>query len=141
MQIFKILVVSVFLVLGFVGCNSSSPSPAQINLKSGKGAIVVYRPHNKIWRHKRFNIYINDKYEDTLINRSHHVFDKKPGEYIIELREDIEINPEIFKVKVHLNLNKIKYIRLGTQSIEDHLKLKVVKKFIAIDDSWYQKRY
>lgn len=141
MKLFKSFIFGV-LVLGlFVGCSSKSTSPASIDVKSGKGAIVIYRPHNSIWRHKRFNIYINGNYEDILMNRSHHVFDKAPGEYVVELREDVEINPEVLSVKIQLNEGKTKYIKLGTQGIEGHLKLKSVMKASAIADEWYKKRY
>ncbi len=141
MKVIKFLFVSVFLTLFFIGCSSKSASPADIHIKNGKGAIVVYRPHNPIWKHKRFNIYINGNYEDMLMNKSHFIFDKAPGDYVIELREDVDINPDIFKVKLQLKVNKTKYIRFGAYSIEDYLKLKLVKRFVAIDDEWYKQRY
>ena len=143
MKLFKIIFSTILLLGLFVGCSSKnvSASPSEINIKSGKGAIVVYRPYNAIWKNKRFNIYINGNYEDMLMSRHHYIFDKSPGQYLIELREDIDINPEIMSVELRLNEGKTKYIKLGTQSIEGHLKLKNVRKSVAISDEWYRKRY
>lgn len=125
----------------FIGCTSKEPSPYEVSMKKDKGTIVVYRPHNNIWKKKRFNIYIDDKYEDLLMNSSHHVFYKKPGAYKIELREDVEIKPKTYKIEISLSKGKVKYIKLGTNTIEDHLKLKSVRKTVAISDEWSKKRY
>jgi len=141
MKLLKFLLATVFISILFVGCLSKTTSIYDVDIKKGKGTIIVYRPHNSIWKNKRFNIYINDEYEDMLMNRSHHVFYKNPGKYEIELREDIELEPESYKVEVQLNEGKVKYIKLGTNSIEDHLKLKSVRKAIAIGDEWSKKRY
>ena len=67
MRVLKFLLSGLLLIGVFTGCSSSAPTPAQVDTKSGKGAIMVYRPVNPIWKHKRFNIYINDKYEDILM--------------------------------------------------------------------------
>ena len=141
MKLFKLLFATILVSGLFIGCTSSLPSPSDVSVKKGKGAIIVYRPHNNIWRHKRFNIYINDKYEDMLRNKSNYIFNAVPGKYVIELREDVDIKPESHKVEIQLNEGKVKYVRLGTNSVESHLKLKKVRKAIAVSDEWDKKRY
>ena len=141
MRLIKLVLAAVLVSLLFIGCASSTQSQSSISAKKGKGMIVVYRPHNNVWRHKRFNIYINEKYEDMLRNKSHYIFNALPGKYIVELREDVDLNPESHKVIIELNEGKTKYIKLGTSSIEDHLKLKSVRKNIANYDEWNQKKY
>lgn len=141
MNAVKALFLSVFFATLFIGCSSKEVSPSRVEVKSDKGIIIVYRPHNRIWKHKRFNVYINGDYQDILMNRGQYIFNKKPGLYEIELREDIDIKPEIFKVKVELNEGKVKYIKFGTQNTDGHLKLKNVMKSIALGDEWYKKRY
>jgi len=141
MKLLKLILVTVFISIMFLGCSPKTSSIYNVAIKKDKGTIIVYRPHNSIWKNKRFNIYINGKYEEMLMNRSHHLFYKNPGRYIIELREDIELEPESYKVEVQLNEGKVKYIKLGTNSIEDHLKLKSVRKAVAIGDEWSKKRY
>jgi len=141
MKLLKLLLATVFISILFIGCSSKEPSTYDVSIKKDKGTIVVYRPHSSIWKNKRFNIYINGEYEDILMNRSHHIFYKNPGKYIIELREDIELEPDSYKVEVQLNAEKVKYIKLGTTFIEDHLKLKSVRKAVAIGDEWSKKRY
>jgi len=137
MRILKYLASAILVIGLFTGCaqkNIGSNPAIDINVKNGKGAILVYRPHNSIWNHKRFNIYINGQFEDILMDKSHYIFNKKQGKYIIELREDVDLKPEIFKVEVQLKEGKIRYIKFGTQSIEGHLKLRSVKKGIAKND-------
>lgn len=141
MKLLKVLIATVLVSMLFVGCSSKTPSTYDVSIKKDKGTVIVYRPHNSVWKNKRFNIYINGEYEDMLMNRSHHLFYKKPGKYIIELREDIELDPDSYKVEVQLNDGKVKYIKLGTRSIEDHLKLKSVRRAVAIGDEWSKKRY
>lgn len=141
MKLLKFILVTVFISIMFLGCSPKTSSIYNVAIKKNKGTIIVYRPHNSIWKNKRFNIYINGKYEEMLMNRSHHLFYKNPGKYIIELREDIELEPESYKVEVQLNEGKVKYIKFGTNSIEDHLKLKSVRKAVAIGDEWSKKRY
>lgn len=145
MNIFKILFVSVFVTMFFFGCSSKEVkpevNPTDVNVKSGEGVIIVYRPDNSIWRHKRFSIYLNGAYEDILMNKSHHTFNKKPGKYLVEVREDIDLNPDTFTVEVDLNEGKVKYIKLGAKGDDGHLKLKNVIRSIANSDEWHKKRY
>jgi len=135
------IVLSTILVFLFIGCSSSTPSPYSINVQKNNGAIIIYRPDNNIWRYKRFNIYINDKYVDMLRNKSHFIYKTNPGKYTVELKEDIDLNPNNYKVIISLNKGKVKYVRLGTDSIEGHLKLKKVRKNTAISDEWNKKKY
>lgn len=141
MKLLKFLLATVFISIMFIGCASKDPSTYDVSIKKDKGTIIIYRPHNSIWKNKRFNIYINGEYEDMLMNRSHRMVYKNPGKYVIELREDVELEPDSYKVEVQLNAEKVKYIKLGTSSIEDHLKLKSVRKAVAIGDEWSKKRY
>lgn len=141
MKLLKLLLGTLLLSILFIGCSSKEPSTYDVSIKKDKGTIIVYRPHSSIWKNKRFSIYINGEYEDMLMNRSHHIFYKNPGKYTIELREDVELDPDSYKVAVQLNDGKVKYIKLGTRSIEDHLKLKSVRKAVAISDEWSKKRY
>jgi len=137
MRIIKLILAGIFLIGLLAGCNAKGRTlnPAvNVNTQSGKGTLMVYRPVNPIWRHKRFNIYINGKYKDMLRDRSHHIFNLPAGEYLVEMREDVDIKPEIFKVKVNVTENKTKYLKFGTQSIEGHLEFKRVIKAIAVDD-------
>ena len=58
------------------------------------------------------------------------------------MREDIDIKPEIFKVKVEVSENKTRYLKFGTQSIGGHLKFRRVMKAVAVDDyEWYNEGY
>ena len=137
MKILKLLLSGLLLIGLFAGCTArgTAPNPAaNVDTKSGKGALMVYRPVNPIWRHKRFNIYINGKYEDILMDKSHHVYNVPAGEYTVEMREDVDIKPEIFTVKVDVSENKTRYLKFGTQSVGGHLKFRRVMKAVAVDD-------
>jgi len=143
MKILKLILSGIFLVALLAGCNETAPNPAaNVNIKSGKGALMVYRPVNPIWRHKRFDIYINGKYQDPLMDKSHHVYNLPAGKYVVEMREDVDVKPEIFKLEVEIKENKTKYLKFGTQSIEGHLKFRKVMKAVAMDDyDWYNGGY
>ena len=132
--------VALLLIGLFAGCTAKGRAPnpaANVDTKSGKGAIMVFRPANGIWRHKRFNVYINGKYENALMDRSHYVYDLPAGEYTVEMREDIDIKPEIFTVKVDVSENKTRFLKFGTQSVGGHLKFRKVMKAVAVDDYDY----
>lgn len=141
MKIFKVLLISIVSIMLFVGCGAKEAKPTDVSVNSGEGVIIVYRPQNDIWRHKRFNVYLNGEFEDILMSKSHHLFNKKPGEYLIEVREDTDLNPEIFQEKVELNEGKVKYLKFGTKGMDGHLKLKSVMRSVAVAEEWYQKRY
>lgn len=142
MKIVKVIIAS-FLAVGlFVGCSTKTPSKAVVETKGEQGVLFVYRPKNDIWRHKRFNLYINGTYEDLLMNGRFFTFNKPAGEYLVEVKEDTDIQPRVYSVKVKLSKNKIKYLRFGTENIEGHLKLKSVRKSQAIgEDDLYKKGY
>jgi len=145
MKIIKLILSGIFLVGLLAGCNAKSTgaNPAlNVDTKSGKGALMVYRPVNPIWRHKRFNIYINGEYKDILMDKSHRIYNLPAGKYIVEMREDVDIKPEIFKVEVEVTENKTKYLKFGTQSVGGHLKFRRVIKAVAVDDyDWYNGGY
>jgi len=136
------LIMTIFAVSFFVGCSdkTKAPNPAlNLDTKSGKGALLVYRPADSTWRHKRFNIYINGEYKDPLMDKSHYVYDLKAGDYVVEIKEDVELNPEILKVEVEVAENKIRYLKLGAQSLGSRLSFKRVMKAIAVDDYAWNK--
>ncbi len=137
MKILKLLLSGLLLVGVLAGCTAKGVAPnpaANVDTKSGKGALMVYRPVNPIWRHKRFNIYINGKYEDALMDRSHHLYNLPAGEYTVEMREDVDIKPEIFTVKVDVTENNTRYLKFGTQSVGGHLKFRKVIKALAVHE-------
>ncbi len=138
MRLLKLLLCSMIMISLLTGCGPTQPNPAlHVETKSGKGAIMVYRPVNYIWRHKRFSIYINGEYRDSLMDKSHHIYHLKTGEYEVEVREDVELNPESFKLKVDVTKNRTKYLKFGTLSIDGYLKFKRVIRAVAADDySW-----
>ena len=143
MKILKLILSGIFLVGLLAGCSATAPNPAtNIDTKSGKGALMVYRPANLIWRHKRFSIYINGKYKDALMDKSHHVYNLPAGEYVVEMREDVDMKPEIQKVEVNVTKNKTKYLKFGTQSIGGHMKFRRVIKAVAVGDyDWNNRGY
>ncbi len=143
MKIIKICLTGLMLIGLLTGCGSTTPNPAlNIETKSGEGAIMVYRPINYIWRHKRFSVYIDGKYKDPLMDKSHHIYHLKEGKYEVEIREDVDIKPESFKLTVDVTQGKTKYLKFGTLSIDGYLKFKRVIKAVAADDyDWNDKGY
>ncbi len=140
MKIFKLILLGIFLVGLLVGCSVKNPI-VNVDKKSAKGTLLVYRPLNPVWRHKRFNIYIDGKYKDPLMSNSHYVYDLPAGNYAVEIREDVDLNPEIFKLKVDVKENKTKYLKFGTQSIDGHLRFRrVIKSVIQDSYDWNNKK-
>ncbi len=133
MKIFKFILLGIFLSGLLAGCNIKN-SVVKVDKREGKGTLMVYRPLNPIWRHKRFSIYIDGKYKDPLMSNSHHIYNLSVGNYVIEIKEDVDLNPEIYKLKVFVKENKTKYLKFGTPSIDGHLKFKRVIKSIAKND-------
>ncbi|WP_458700404.1 hypothetical protein ACKGJI_11225 [Sulfurospirillum sp. 1307] len=142
MKFLKLSILAILLVSFFVGCATKAPSKADVSIKGSDGVIFVYRPKNYIWRHKRFNIYINGNYEDLILDGRYLSFNKPAGKYKIEIKEDVEFNPEIYTQTIDLEKSQVIYLRLGTESVEGHLKLKKVQKRVALyEDDLYQKMY
>jgi hypothetical protein len=143
MKLFKISILLLLISFFIIGCSDKTPSPiSSISIKEGKGVIFIYRPKNDIWAHKRYLIYINNNYEDMLMNGKSYVFNKPAGKYKIEIKEDVEINPEVFTLTTKLKEGKINYIRFATDSIDGYLNLKEVIKAKAVyEDDKYKNMY
>lgn len=132
MKFLKYIFVLVLLVF-FNGCSNKTPSVVNnIKVEADSGTIFLYRPKNEIWNHKRYNIYIDNSYEDMLMDGRYYVFNKSPGKHKIEIKEDVDINPDIYSLDVNFQKGRVKYIRFGTDSIDGHLNLKEVIKAKAI---------
>lgn len=89
--------------------------------------LVVYRPHNDFWRKGRYSIYINGVYEQMLANGFYFRFEKEPGSYVVELKEDAEYDPEVLSLNIDARAGRTYYLRFGTANIESHPDFKEVR--------------